>query len=124
MYCLDYAKRSQSGNLLSFMLHKPVFLGYHSQFALYPSSSLCIHTVVNFTTIRCGYGTDAFPFSIFLYQCFLNANIHQHAVALYKPLSLRIRPPDTCESASTYYKIAKHLKLWLLFAFALSSTPK
>ena len=36
MYCLDYAERPHSGNPLSFVLHEPVFLGYHSQFASYP----------------------------------------------------------------------------------------
>ena len=39
MYCLDYAKRPQPDNQLSFMLHKLVFLGYHSQFA--PHSYSC-----------------------------------------------------------------------------------
>ena len=35
MYCLHYAEGPQPDNLLSFMLHELVFLGYHSSFALY-----------------------------------------------------------------------------------------
>ena len=41
MYCLDYAERLQPDNVLSFMFHELVFLGYHSQFASYPSVFIC-----------------------------------------------------------------------------------
>ena len=36
MYCSDNAERLRLDDLLSFMLHALVFLGYHSQFASYP----------------------------------------------------------------------------------------
>ena len=35
---LDDTERPQPDNLLSFMLHELVYLGYHSQMALYPYS--------------------------------------------------------------------------------------
>ena len=38
MCCSDNAKRLQLDNLLSFMLHKLVILGYQSHFASYPYS--------------------------------------------------------------------------------------
>ena len=59
IYCLDDAERPQPNNLLSFMPHELIFLGYHLQILSYPYSlALRIPTVVKFYNhvLRLRYG--------------------------------------------------------------------
>ena len=65
MYCLDYDERPHPDDLLSFMLHELVFLGYLS-------FALCFVKFYNHTLqplYECG---------IVLYGCFSNENSHKN----------------------------------------------
>ena len=58
-YCYLFKFGTCTDNL-SFMLHKLVFLGYHSHFALYPYSFALYnsYSCKILRTIRCGLGTE------------------------------------------------------------------
>ena len=117
MYCLDYAERPQPDNQPSVMLHELVFFGYHSDSLCVRTHSLRTGKVVKFYNytlrLRCG----CIPMG-----CFSNRNIHnklmprinarQQIVVLYKPFSLRIRQPDTCELAFSPLSSVKQSGKW------------
>ena len=63
MYCLDNAERLRLDNLMSFVLHTLVLLGYQSYFASYPYSfasySYSCKSLQPYVAARVGMQSDA-----------------------------------------------------------------